>query len=165
MANDATIELSLELDLILGSGEDAVDFILSASIIPGSGFMMFTVTNPSDHDISAAQVFEYLMNGESWEGFIPGPLESALDEIVFQGFSATMFIGEDGHFTLSSISVTIGSNPGQKIKLFGPFNDFAYHFIWTILNPTDEATRTSFANFFAEVDVGDIGTFDIEIVT
>ena len=34
MANDATIELSLELDLILGSGEDAVDFILSASIIP-----------------------------------------------------------------------------------------------------------------------------------
>ncbi|HTI60212.1 hypothetical protein [Mucilaginibacter sp.] len=160
------IELSFDLDITIGTD---LTLTLSAGIIPGSGFLMFRITPDPNNPPTIDQVFE-LMAGNNWSDLIPGPLQFALDEIVFQGFLATVYYNlQKPSFELSSIAVSIGSNPNRKIPLFGPFKEFIYRFIWTVLNPTNEATRSSVANFFAEVPVeltpSSTGTIEVEIIT
>lgn len=173
-------ELYFELEIILNN-KITLDF--SATLLKNSGFLMFGVRSPKSLGVS--DVVE-LMAGNKWDDVVPELLKSVLDQIVFHGFLMTVFIkqqkkdSKDGSSdkdsnnnedngkiscNLSSIAVSVGSNPDKQIKLFPPFGDFSYEMVWTILNPTktEEEGKLSTAGFTAKVNFEGVGELDVEI--
>ncbi|AIK95629.1 hypothetical protein [Candidatus Odyssella acanthamoebae] len=153
---DVTPELYFELDLIVDA-TTTLDF--SVGLKETENFLMFGVRSPKP--LSLEHVF-ILMAGNKWDDLIPSPLQSALSAIDFQGFIATIGIGNSS-FTLSSLTVSVGSDPNKPLNLFPPFKDCSFWVTWTILNPTDPSTKTSAINCEAQVEFEKIGIFNVEI--
>ena len=147
----ASIEPSFEMDLIVGEGDNAVDIVFSCGAPPELGSITLTAAS-SNSGISLEDVFS-LMNGNNWEGMIPGPLQAALNEIDFKSISANISLpgsySSESKFELNWITVNVNSNPNNQIKLFGPFQDITFSVVWSIFNPLEREKMYSLINFNA----------------
>ncbi len=151
----ASIEPSFEMDLIVGQGSDAVDIAFSCGAPPELGSITLVASNAGSNQINLEDVFS-LMNGNSWEGMIPGPLQTALNDIDLQSISANISLPQsyssESKFGLNWITVNVSSDPNKKIQLFDPFKEFTFKVIWNIFNPLERDKMYSLINFYADTE-------------
>ncbi|MDU9050403.1 MAG: hypothetical protein Q3M30_16280 [Candidatus Electrothrix sp. Rat3] len=152
---DVTTELRFAVELHV-TESIALDF--SATLIEDAQFLMFGAYVTDDgKDISLDDI-KNLMLDESWDEHIPAVLSDALQTIQFQGFSMTAFFDGLSEFTISTISVYVGSDPSKPIRLLQELpgftdrgDDFIFNVHWTMISPTDTTYRQSMLSFSTTV--------------
>lgn len=149
----AGIEPTFEVDLIIDKADGSpIDVVLSAGAPPAYAAMTFKIAATKGHTITLSQIFA-LMNGNSWEGLIPGEMQQAMNSVGYQSFSANISFPKsddsDSKFTLNWVTCEVqGTFSGtQQLLPMLSLGDVDFTCIWTVFNPLEEDKMTAGVTF------------------
>jgi hypothetical protein len=156
---DQTPQLFFVATVSVGSGDRRVDLDLRATLPATSGLFQFAlVVDPgSPVKLTPAGAIELVAGGSSsFMSIVPGPLQQLLSRVGLQGAVLSGTI--QPQITLSSISMSIGSEPGALPLFADPTNGQVFQLDsfqvdWTILDPVGKLPHPTLVDVSAEFHI------------
>lgn len=145
--NDATnyvqtpiLSLACSLDLELNG--KPVDFIFETEIFSLGNNVNLVLNSDPAYPLTVEDIFQLLMNGQTWFGTVPPQLLQFLNEIEFRRFILSVSLPLNKAPVINSIGVFVGSAPGLTWNLFDDLSVTEFDVSWNVLSPLANPTNT-----------------------